>query len=189
VGLLSVVAGLGLLVAYPVGDHAARVSHLLVLRRAFGGPVPYVAAAAVLVIAGAVLRPLPVIARAVTFVLGYLALLGCFIVGALMDWDADGWVEKRTIRGPAGSDRRAVVWQGWAVIDPLFRVTVIQGSGPGAHEWTVACFKGDDESREVERTKWTSPDDLLIIDDGGHAHPVHLDPHSGRPRGTYVLEC
>jgi hypothetical protein len=145
--------------------------------------------AAALAITGAALRPLPVIARALIFVCGYLTLLACFVIGFFLDWDSDGWAEERTVAAPHGAGRRAVVWQGSAVLDPLYRVTVIQGTGLDAREWVVACFNGDDESAELKRITWTAPDSLLLTDAGGRTYAVHFDPRSGRPRRVPGMEC
>ncbi|MGP3987434.1 hypothetical protein [Streptomyces sp. 3N207] len=189
VALAMLLAALVLLLGYPLGSHFAETTHLFVLRRVFDGPVPHVAAAAVLLIAGAMLRPLRLLLRIPVVIFGGLALLGCFALSALLGWDGDGWAEGETVRAPDGVDRRAVAWRGSSAIDPLFKVTVIHGTGLGAREWKADCFSGDDESRELKRITWTSPTRLVLTDAGGRQHMVQLDPRTGRPDDTRSMEC
>ncbi|MGP3975536.1 hypothetical protein ACTWQF_16305 [Streptomyces sp. 8N114] len=189
VGLAMMLAALLLLLGYALGSHYAETTHLVVLRRVFDGPVPHVAAAAVLLIAGATLRPLRPLLRIPAVIFGGLALLGCFALSVLLGWDSDGWAEGETVRAPEGVERRAVAWRGSSVIDPLFQVTVINGTGLGAREWKAACFNGDDESRELKKITWATPTRLVLTDAGGRQHEVQLDPRTGRPDSTLSMEC
>ncbi|MGI5352695.1 hypothetical protein ACQEU8_31615 [Streptomyces sp. CA-250714] len=184
------VAGLLLLLGHPLGSHYAETTHLVVLRRVFDGPVPHVAAAAALLIAGATLRPLRPLLRIPVVIFGVLALLGCLALSALvLGWDSDGWAEGETVEAPGGADRRAVSWRGSSAIDPVFQVTVIHGTGLGAREWEAACFNGDDPRRELKRITWATPSRLLLTDAGGHQHVMQLDARTGRPDATLSVGC
>ncbi|MFC7220249.1 hypothetical protein ACFQLX_19075 [Streptomyces polyrhachis] len=182
-------AALLLAAAYPVGGHYAQSTHLVVLLRVFDGPVSLIewaAAVAAIAMAGAAIRPLPLILCIPILAGGILVLLSGLLPSLLVD---DNWTEVETLPAPNGADRRAVLWHGSALIDLLFRVTVIQGGGLNAREWQVACLNGDGEAYALKSTTWATPDRLLLTDAGGRTYTVELAPRTGSPLNPLHHGC
>ncbi|MGV9268609.1 hypothetical protein ACWDRR_28525 [Kitasatospora sp. NPDC003701] len=76
---------------------------------------------------------------------------------------ADDPVTTRTEAAPGRTDRRLVVKEGAAMIDPLWWIYVDEGSGLGRRRWPVAFVNGDwNALREIS---WVGPDRLRLVTD------------------------
>ncbi|MEV7565791.1 hypothetical protein [Streptomyces tanashiensis] len=165
-----------------VGPWLAESTGLLVLTGAFEYRWPSFLVAAVLL--GAAVRLLtdrpavrvPVIAVCAVAVVGavWFRLVLFPMVGA-------AWEETERTAAPGGVGRYVVVEEGAALIDPLWRVSVVDGSGPGAHIWRVAHFNGDTADGALSRVTWSGPDALVLTTAEGGATTVRLDPRTGKP--------
>ncbi|MEJ8645078.1 hypothetical protein WKI68_35415 [Streptomyces sp. MS1.HAVA.3] len=96
---------------------------------------------------------------------------------ALLD---GGQEQTRSLAAPGRDDRRLVVEEGSAMIDPLWYVYVHQGSWPWERRWAVGSFNGDATDNELREAVWTAPDRIRMTTEEGAVHEVTLDS-GGRP--------
>ncbi|MDQ2758638.1 MAG: hypothetical protein M3Y71_19110 [Actinomycetota bacterium] len=78
---------------------------------------------------------------------------------------------------------------GWAVIDPVWDVSVRQSPGLVARSWPVGCFNGDDRNNGLESIRWISPTRLEATAGSGLTYVVTVDPRDSRPDRTVSLGC
>ncbi|MEU6169087.1 hypothetical protein [Streptomyces tanashiensis] len=181
-GQVLLAGGVAAGVACLVGPWLAESSGLLFLTGAFEYRWPSFLVAAVLL--GAAVRLLtdrqavriPVIAVCAVAVVGavWFRLVLFPVVGA-------AWEETGRTPAPGGVDRYLVVEEGAAMIDPLWRVSVVDGSGLGAQIWRVAHFDGDTADGALARVTWSGPDALVLTTADGEATTVRLDSRTGKP--------
>ncbi|MFI1654406.1 hypothetical protein ACH4ZU_05590 [Streptomyces sp. NPDC020472] len=163
-----------------VGPVLAERSGLLVLTTAFTYRWPSFLVAALLLGGAALLLTERAGLRA-----GLLTACGAAAVGAvafrLVVFPMLGgvWEEVHRAAAPGGADRYLVVEEGSAVIDPLWRVSVVDGSGLGAHHWDVGFFDGD--ATALLAVAWSGPDTLVVTAAGREEMTVRLDPRTGKP--------
>ncbi|WP_314249606.1 hypothetical protein [Streptomyces sp. DSM 40907] len=111
-----------------------------------------------------------------------VAVLGVMVMSlatmlALLD---GGQEQTRSLKAPGRDDRRLVVEEGSAMIDPLWYVYVHQGSWPLERRWAVGYFNGDFTDNELREAAWTAPDRIRLTTSGGAVHEVTVTP-GGRP--------
>ncbi|MGW4896070.1 hypothetical protein ACWEQL_28020 [Kitasatospora sp. NPDC004240] len=82
---------------------------------------------------------------------------------------------------PGRSDRSLVIHRGTAMIDPLWWVSVDDGSWLTARRWPVGYFNGDDTRNALASAEWDGPDRIRLTTAGGEVFVVGLDPETGRP--------
>ncbi|KOG15853.1 hypothetical protein ADK34_26845 [Streptomyces viridochromogenes] len=169
-------------VACLVGPWLAESTRLLVLATAFEYRWPSFAVAVVLL--GAAVRLLTDRAaiRRLAFALCGVALIGTgwfrMVVFPMIGGD---WEETARTAAPRGADRYLVVEEGAAMIDPLWRVTVVDGSGIAARRWPVASLNGDSAEGALSNVAWAGPDALVLTTGDGEVTTVRLDPRTGEP--------
>ncbi|MEV7524810.1 hypothetical protein [Streptomyces sp. NPDC091371] len=88
--------------------------------------------------------------------------------------------ETKNLAAPGRDDRRLVVEEGAAMIDPLWYVYVHEGTWPLQRRWAVGRFNGDDPHNELREAVWTAPDRIRLTTGEGEVHEVTLTP-GGRP--------
>ncbi|MFF8270214.1 hypothetical protein ACF059_22970 [Streptomyces sp. NPDC016562] len=91
-----------------------------------------------------------------------------------------GQEQTRSVAAPGRDDRRLVVEEGSAMIDPLWYVYVHEGSWPRERRWAVGYFNGDATHNELREAVWTGPDRIRMTTAGGVVHEVTVAP-GGRP--------
>jgi hypothetical protein len=91
-----------------------------------------------------------------------------------------GFVDTREIASPSGR-HVAILSEGSALIDPLYEVRVVTGSGLAQREWTVGCWNGDDDGNSVDEVTWEGDARLVITTVGGDRFEATVDPESGKP--------
>uniref|UniRef100_A0AAU2JN53 Uncharacterized protein n=1 Tax=Streptomyces sp. NBC_00049 TaxID=2903617 RepID=A0AAU2JN53_9ACTN len=139
---------------------------------AMGWPAPAALAGAVL---PAVRTPALRIALSATLGLGVPVL---FLAG-LLSGLAGGQEQTRSAPAPGRDDRRPVVEEGRAMIDPLWFVYVHEGDRPWERRRAVGHFNGDASGNELAEAVWTprpDPHDHL-----GRRGPRGDDRPGGRP--------
>ncbi|WP_158754241.1 hypothetical protein [Streptomyces sp. NRRL F-2580] len=99
---------------------------------------------------------------------------------ALLD---GGQEQTRSLAAPGRDDRRLVVEEGSAMIDPLWYVYVHEGGWPRERRWAVGYFNGDDPDNELREAVWTGPDRIRMTTSGGAVHEVTVAA-GGRPDRT-----
>ncbi|MFE1874541.1 hypothetical protein ACFW9N_27280 [Streptomyces sp. NPDC059496] len=114
-----------------------------------------------------------------------LAVLGVpvLIIATLLALLTGGDVRTQDLASPDRDDRRLVIEQGLAGIDPVWTVYVHQGSGLLERRWTVGSFNGDAPYYALLETVWKAPDRIRMTTGGGEVHEVTLAP-GGRPDRT-----
>lgn len=88
--------------------------------------------------------------------------------------------ETRSEPAPGRTDRRLVVEEGSAMIDPLWSVYVHEGSWPRERRWSVGHFNGDDPDNGLREVVGTAPDRIRMTTAVGKVVEVTLAP-GGRP--------
>ncbi|MER5354171.1 hypothetical protein ABT093_28030 [Kitasatospora sp. NPDC002551] len=95
-------------------------------------------------------------------------VIGLMLLGAVLLWVFLGPLltggDERTIRSeaaPERSDRRLVVEEGYALIDPYWIVSVDEGSGPGTRRWHLAYVNGDWQG--MPEVGWDGPDRIRLV--------------------------
>ncbi|MFD7732867.1 hypothetical protein ACFV6F_21050 [Kitasatospora phosalacinea] len=177
---LGLLASAVLLVALAyAAARAARDGGPVVLIVLFHHPLPYGAAVLVLV----VLAVLTGFRSRTTRTLLLVPLLGCALLASPVALFVFGDMPHQSADRPAPgrSDRRLVVHEGAAVIDPLWWVSVDTGSGLTARRWPVGSFNGDDPDNALASARWDGPDRIELATEGGEVFVVALDPETGRP--------
>ncbi|WP_412078534.1 hypothetical protein ACLF6K_33565 [Streptomyces xanthophaeus] len=94
-----------------------------------------------------------------------------------------GAEETKNEAAPGRDDRRLVVEEGAAMIDPLWYVYVHEGTWPLERRWAVGRFNGDDPADELREAVWTASDRLRVTTAEGAVHEVTVTP-GGRPDRT-----
>ncbi|MEU2508598.1 hypothetical protein ABZ621_28320 [Streptomyces sp. NPDC007863] len=181
-GAVLVLGGLLTAVAQPVGHLLGEKTRLMVLVDAFQYRWGWWCAAAVLLGAGcwlAIERFRLRVTAACLFGAAALALLLFRLT--LFGFFTGDWEVTRRLNAPDGVDRSVRVEEGLAVIDTIWRVSVIDGSGPGARHYPVAFFNGDSADDGLAEVVWDGPDALRFVLGEGEVITVRLDPETGRP--------
>lgn len=96
---------------------------------------------------------------------------------ALLD---GGQEQTRSVAAPGLNDRRLIVEEGSAMIDPLWYVYVHEGTWPRERRWAVGHFNGDATGNELREAVWTAPDRIRMTTAEGTVHEVTVAP-GGRP--------
>ncbi|QES53813.1 hypothetical protein DEJ51_05740 [Streptomyces venezuelae] len=96
---------------------------------------------------------------------------------------AGGQERSESLEAPGREDRRLVVEEGSAMIDPLWFVYVHQGEGLWERRWAVGYFNGDAEDNELREAVWTAPDRIRLTTSGGVVEEVTITA-DGRPDRT-----
>ncbi|MFI5534074.1 hypothetical protein ACIA8O_36610 [Kitasatospora sp. NPDC051853] len=115
--------------------------------------------------------------------------LGTFVVAllcvpvAMIGIMDGGRTESLRRAAPGQGDRTLVVETGHAMIDPLWWVSVEQGSGLTARRWHVGYFNGDAVGNEMVEAAWDGPGRIRLTTGDGAVHLVELATN-GRPRTT-----
>ncbi|MFJ3726225.1 hypothetical protein ACIPYQ_27200 [Streptomyces sp. NPDC090045] len=91
-----------------------------------------------------------------------------------------GQEQTRSLAAPGRDDRRLVVEEGSAMIDPLWYVYVHEGSGPWERRWIAGHFNGDATDNELREAVWAGPDRIRMTTREGAVHEVTITP-GGRP--------
>ncbi|MFI1065328.1 MULTISPECIES: hypothetical protein [Streptomyces] len=111
-----------------------------------------------------------------------VAILGVMVMSlaTMLAMLAGGQEQTQSLTAPGRDDRRLVVEEGSAMIDPLWYVYVQQGSWPRERRWAVGYFNGDATDNELREAVWTAPDRIRLTTSGGVVHEVTVAP-GGRP--------
>ncbi|RSS59526.1 hypothetical protein [Streptomyces sp. WAC01280] len=174
----AVAAGVGCL----VGPAVAEATRLLVLASAFEHRWPSFLVAVVLLAAAVrLLTDRPAVRRRV------LAVCAAAVIGVV--WFrmvafpvvSPDWQETSRTAAPGGENRYLVVEEGSVMIDPLWRVSVVDGWGVTARQWPVGLFDGDTADRALMKVAWSGPDALAVTTGDGEVRTVRLDPGNGKP--------
>ncbi|MEV7616169.1 hypothetical protein [Streptomyces sp. NPDC089799] len=88
--------------------------------------------------------------------------------------------ETARVPAPGRGDRRLVVEEGSAAIDPLWYVYVHQGGGLTERRWRVGFFNGDAMGNELADASWETADRVRMVTGDGAVHVVRIAPN-GRP--------
>ncbi|MFF0447016.1 hypothetical protein ACFYT4_11470 [Streptomyces sp. NPDC004609] len=92
---------------------------------------------------------------------------------------------------PGRSDRRLVVEEGAALIDPLWWVYVDEGSGLTKRRWQVGYFNGDVGGNALAEASWEGPDRIRLVTgeaEEARVHLVDLRPGTGEPLRTISMD-
>ncbi|MFB8262076.1 hypothetical protein [Kitasatospora purpeofusca] len=176
-GLLAL-AALLVVLTY-AGMRADQYGGLVVLIEVFDHPLPLGALAGVLLALAILIGIRSVSARAllIALLLGWTLLISP--VALLL---FDDMPQKTAVRpAPGRPDRSLVIHEGAAMIDPLWWVSVDEGSGLSARRWPVGFFNGDATDNELTSAEWDGPDRIRLATRGGEVFVVALDPETGRP--------
>ncbi|WP_328941748.1 hypothetical protein OG259_08855 [Streptomyces sp. NBC_00250] len=164
-----------------VGPELAESTRLLVLVTAFEHRWPSFLVTVVLL--GAAVRLLsdrPALRRRVLAVCAAAVVGVVWFRAVVFPMIGAGWQETGRTAAPGGVDRYLVVEEGAAMIDPLWRVSVVDGSGLAARHWPVGFFNGDTAEGVLEQVEW-SGSDALVVTTGDGVTTVRLDARDGRP--------
>ncbi|WP_150235181.1 hypothetical protein [Streptomyces filamentosus] len=178
-----VLIGVGLLapVVQALGSLVAESTRLVVLLAVFGAPWPYWLALAVLCAVGVRLAGgRGWVREGLVAVCAAAAVLLVFLRVVLGDFLSPGWEESERWAAPGGVERYVTVDTGAALIDPLWRVTVVSGSGLTARSHEVAAYG---ERSGFVAVAWDGPDALLVTGSDGTTR-ITLDPSTGAPDRT-----
>ncbi|MFF2777701.1 hypothetical protein ACFVU3_22645 [Streptomyces sp. NPDC058052] len=180
-GKVLIAVGLLAPVVQALGSLVAESTRLVVLLAVFGAPWPYWLALAVLCAVGVRLAGRRGWAReGLVAVCAAAAVLLVFARVVLGDFLSPGWEESERWAAPGGAERYVTVDTGAALIDPLWRVTVVSGSGLTARSHPVATFG---ERSGFVAVAWDGPDALLVSGSDGTTR-ITLDPSTGAPDRT-----
>lgn len=171
VGALGGVAGLA--VAGLVGRVNRRSGGLALLREWFDHPLLFGTLMLPLLFVALVLATWPVWLRSVLGVVTVVPGLATVPFWLFSDHRATTSDEA----APGRPDRRVVVVEGHAMIDPLYWVYVEEGEGLARRRWEVAFLNGDWNG--LNEVAWDGPDRLRLVVD----HRPHLIgiAEGGRP--------
>ncbi|MER5966244.1 hypothetical protein [Streptomyces sp. NPDC002057] len=173
----GVATGVGCL----VGPLLAESTGLLVLTGAFEYRWPSFLVAVALFGAAGRLLARGALRRRVLAVCAVAAVATLWFRAVLFPMLSAGWEETGRTAAPDGVDRYVVVEEGSAMIDPLWRVSVVDGSGLTALRWTVGTFNGDAADGVLGNVAWSGPDTLVLTTGEGKVTTVRLDPTTGKP--------
>ncbi|WP_055600083.1 hypothetical protein [Streptomyces aureus] len=172
----GVATGVGCL----VGPHLAESTGLLVLTGAFEYRWQSFLVAVALFGAATRLLARGAVRRRVLAVCAFAAVTAVWFRMVLFPMLSTDWEETGRTAAPDGADRYVVVEEGSDMIDPLWRVSVVDGSGLTARHWTVATFNGD-AGGVLAKLAWSGPDTLALTTGEGQVTTVRLDPGTGKP--------
>ncbi|MEV6201303.1 hypothetical protein AB0M64_15115 [Streptomyces sp. NPDC051771] len=180
-GKVLIAVGLLAPVVQALGSLAAESTRLVVLSAVFGAPWPYWLALAVLCAVGVRSAGRRGWAReGLIAVCAAAAVLLVFARVVLGDFLSPGWEQAERHPAPGGAERYVTVDTGAALIDPLWRVTVVSGSGLTARSHPVATYG---EHAGFVAVAWDGPDALLVTGTDGTTR-ITLDPSTGAPDRT-----
>ncbi|MFJ5709211.1 hypothetical protein [Streptomyces sp. NPDC093105] len=181
--VVLILGGLLTAVAQSVGHRLGEKTRLLLLVEAFEYRWGWWCTAAVLLgVGGWLVTDRFVLRVSAASVFGVVALALLLFRLTLFEFFSGGWEVTQRLSAPDGVDRSVRVETGSAMIDTIWRVSVIDGSGPGARHHPVAFFDGDDPSNALTEVTWAGPDALrFVVGDGEEVVTVRLDPETGRP--------
>ncbi|MFD3531697.1 hypothetical protein [Streptomyces sp. NPDC058664] len=166
-------------VACLVGPRVAESMGLLVLVSAFEYRWPsFLVAVLLLGTAVRLLTERAAIRRRVLAVCAAAVIGTVWFLMVVFPMSSGGFEETDRKAAPGGADRYLVVEQGSAMIDLIWRVSVVDGSGLGAHHWRAGSF---DEARGLVDVVWAGPDALRFTTVDGTVTTVGLDPRTGKP--------
>ncbi|MEU3606615.1 hypothetical protein AB0E83_14395 [Streptomyces sp. NPDC035033] len=181
-GAALILGGLLIAVVQGVGHRLGEKTRLLLLVDAFEYRWGWWCAAAVLLgVGGWLVTDRFALRVAAASLFGAVAFALLLFRLTLFDFFSGGWEVTQRLDAPDGVDRSVQVEEGLAVIDPLWRVTVLDGSGPGARHYPVAFFNGDSADHGLAEVAWDGPDALRFVLGEGEVITVRLDPETGRP--------
>lgn len=180
-GRALIAGGLLAPVVQLVGAWVAESTRYVVLLGAFEAAWPYWLALFVLCGAG-VLRTgaRRSVRQAVAGACAAGAVLVVFFRLVLFDVFSAGWEETGRVPAPGGAERAVRIEQGSAIIDPLWRLSVVEGSGLTARSHPLASYG---ETTGFHAVAWDGPDALLVTDGDGTTR-ITLDPATGTPHRT-----
>ncbi|MGA5195430.1 hypothetical protein [Streptomyces exfoliatus] len=169
-------------VACAVMPEVAESTRLLLLVTAFEYRWPGFLVAVVLLGAAVPLLTERATVRRRVLAVGAAAVIGtAWFLMVVFPMLSGGWEETGRKAAPEGADRYLVVEEGAAVIDPLWRVSVVDGSGLGAHHWPAGFFNGDAADHALMDVSWAGPGALRFTTADGTVTTVRLDPRTGKP--------
>ncbi|WP_395365269.1 hypothetical protein ACHGLA_30985 [Streptomyces sp. YH02] len=174
----AVAAGAGCL----AGPEVAESTGLLVLVTAFEYRWPSFLVAVVLL--GAAVRQLtdrPAVRRRVLAVCAAAVIGVVWFLLVAFPMIGGNWEETGRTAAPEGADRYLVVEEGSAMIDPLWRVSVVDGWGLTARQWPVGNFNGEAAGGALANVSWSGPDALVLTTGDGTVTTVRLDARTGKP--------
>ncbi|MEV6976594.1 hypothetical protein [Kitasatospora sp. NPDC093806] len=161
------------------GARASQDGGLVVVIEACYHPLPFGALVVVLLVLAILIGIRSWLIRAQLLV----PLLAGALLAAPFGLLMFGSMPRKTADRPApdGADRSLVIHEGSAMIDPLWWVSVDEGSGLTARRWPVGYFNGDAVDNALTSAEWDGPDRIRLTTGGGEVFVVDLDPESGRP--------
>ncbi|MFG2835633.1 hypothetical protein ACGFYE_11660 [Streptomyces zaomyceticus] len=173
----GVAAGVGCL----VGPRLAESTGLLVLTGAFEHRWPGFLVAVALLGAAVRLLARGALRRRLLAVCVVAAVAAVWFRMVLFPMLGTAWEVTGRTAAPDGADRYVVVEEGSLMIDPLWRVSVVDGSGLTARRWTVGTFNGDAADGVLTKVAWSGPGSLVLTTGEGGVTTVRLDPRTGEP--------
>lgn len=183
-GLVGV-AGVLVLGAW-IGSRESRSGGLLVVAQVLDHPL-LLGFAALAALTGALL--IVVRNRVLRVLIPVVAALGATVVAVpVVLFGGSGPQETLSRAAPDRPDRRLVVEEGAAMIDPLWWVYVDEGSGLTTRRWQVGYFNGDFTA--LREAAWEGPHRVRLTVDMGErdrVHVVELSPADGRPDRTVTV--
>ncbi|WP_030557019.1 hypothetical protein [Streptomyces exfoliatus] len=180
-GRVLLAGGVATGVACLVGPRLAESTGLLVLTGAFEYRWPSFLVAVGLFGAAARLLARGAVRRRVLAVCAVAAVAVVWFRMVLFPMLSADWEETGRTAAPDGADRYVVVEEGSAMIDPLWRVSVVDGAGLTARHWNVGTFNGDAADGVLAKVAWSGPDTLVVTSGEGEVTTVRLDPSTGKP--------
>ncbi|MFE6712226.1 hypothetical protein [Streptomyces sp. NPDC057695] len=181
-GRVLAAGGVGAGVGCLVGPWLAEATRLRLLVAAFEFRWPSFLVAVVL--SGAAVRLLVTRAAVRRRVLALCAAAAVCAVAfriVLFPMISGDWRETDRTAAPGGGDRYLLVEEGSAMIDPLWRVSVVDGPLLTARQWPVGSFDGDTAEGALASVAWSGPDALVVTTGDGAVTTVRLDPRTGKP--------
>ncbi|MGW4199442.1 hypothetical protein [Streptomyces sp. NPDC004726] len=116
--------------------------------------------------------------------------LVAFLAVPLALFSASGQEVTTDEAAPGRSDRRLVVEEGAALIDPLWWVYVDEGSGLTKRRWQVGYFNGDAGGDSLTEASWEGPDRIRLVtgeEEETQVHLIDLRPGTGEPLRTISM--
>ncbi|MFD9062459.1 hypothetical protein ACFVZ3_13170 [Kitasatospora purpeofusca] len=111
-----------------------------------------------------------------------LFLTGAMVTSPLVMLMFGDMPEKTADRpAPGRPDRSLVIHEGASTIEPMWWVSVDEGSGLTAHRWPAGFFDGVNAVNALASAEWDGPDRIRLATRGGEVYVVALDPETGRP--------
>ncbi|WP_328394800.1 hypothetical protein OHS70_07130 [Streptomyces sp. NBC_00390] len=125
----------------------------------------------------------------VRFLAGLVAVAVALTVVPVYLMFGSGAEQTLNAAAPGRSDRRLVVEEGAAVIDPVWRVYVDEGSWLTKRRWRVAYLNGDAADGWLTDASWSGADRIRLVTGEGEDRRVHVIDLSddGRPARTVSI--